>query len=104
MDDHGSRIKRILGVCDGGVFPQTEQVPVRLMNPPEAAPPDVACCTLLGLLEFERSPDAAIAVRQWSVCLEEMCDCSGPSCQRPEVDGELTRTASQSCHRKKGDC
>jgi len=74
MDDHGFRIKRILGVCDGGVFPANR---ASSGAPDESARSSATRCGLLyllGLLEFERSPDAAIAVRQWSVCLEEMCD------------------------------
>src|SRR5438552_4003166 len=54
-------------------FPQTEQVPACLMNPPEAAPPDVACCACWCRLSLS-ALDAAITVRQWSMCLEEMCD------------------------------
>jgi hypothetical protein len=74
MDDHGSRLKRILGVRDGGVFPANR---AGSGAPSESARSSATRCGLLYLLvpfEFECSLDAAIAVRQWSVRLEEMCD------------------------------
>jgi len=74
MDDHGSRIKRILGVRDSRVFPANR---ASSGAPNESARSSAARCGLLYLLvsfEFERSLDAAITVRQRSMRLEEMCD------------------------------
>jgi hypothetical protein len=74
MDHHGPRIKRILGVRDGRVFPTNR---ASSSAPNESARSSATSRGLLYLLvslEFERFLDAAIAVRQWSVRLEEMCD------------------------------
>jgi hypothetical protein len=74
MDDHGSRIKRISGVSDGRVFPANR---ARSGAPDESARSSATGRGLLYLLvplKFQRSLDAAIAVRQWSMRLEEMCD------------------------------
>src|SRR6267142_3779192 len=68
------QIKRILGVCDGRVFPANR---ASSGAPNESARGSAARRGLLYLLvpfEFERALDAAIAVRQWSMGLEEVCD------------------------------
>src|SRR6266849_2441832 len=66
---HGSRIKRILGVCEGRVFPANR---ASSGSPNESARGSAARRGLLYLwvsLESERALGAAIAVRQWSMRL-----------------------------------
>jgi hypothetical protein len=74
MDYHESRIKRILGVSDGRVFPANRASSGAPNESTRSSATRRGLLYLLVSFEFERPLDAAIAVRQWSVRLEEMCD------------------------------